>query len=257
MPLIKRDKSSQLVKSAIVLDLGDLQREADRIIEQARLEAERIIADAKQAAAETNASAGEEGYEVGRTKGLEEGRTEGLKGGRDEAKNEAEHRLQSITESWDDALQRWEDERSAMLLAAREDVLTFAFSLARKVVGRLLETNPEVVRDQLSETLSKLSRPTSVSVVINPEDRPLIEEILPELSERIARCEHAEIQGDDTIGRGGCVVRTASGYIDATIEKQLDRLASALLPGGRSVRDKTEIDEAAAAAEEERAESGR
>ncbi len=247
MPLIKRDNSSQLAKSAVVLDLGDLQREAERIIEQAEDEAKRIIAEANQTAAELNASAGEEGYKEGQVKGHEEGRAEGLKEGRTEAKDEVQARLRSITESWDEALQHWEDERSAMLLAAREDVLIFAFSLARKVVGRVVETTPEVVRDQLAETLARLNRPTSVSVAINPADRPLIEEVLPELAERIIRCEHVEIQEDASISRGGCVVRTASGHIDATIEKQLDRLAESLLPGRGPEQEIAEEVEATAA----------
>jgi flagellar biosynthesis/type III secretory pathway protein FliH len=38
---------------------------------------------------------------------------------------------------------------------------------------------------------------------------------------------------DEAIGRGGCVVATADGHIDATLRTQLDRIVQTLLPGSR------------------------
>jgi len=43
-------------------------------------------------------------------------------------------------------------------------------------------------------------------------------------------CEHADLREDVAVGRGGCVVRSARGSIDATIETQLERIAATLLP---------------------------
>ena len=56
--------------------------------------------------------------------------------------------------------------------------------------------------------------------------------MLTDLVERIGQCTHAELRDDPSIGRGGCVISTGRGRIDATIDRQLERISQALL--GRS-----------------------
>ncbi len=78
--------------------------------------------------------------------------------------------------------------------------------------------------------LTLMGRPSSVTVTVNPSDRPLIEEVLPALTDRLLASAHAAIEEDAAITPGGCIVRTGRGSIDATIDGQLDRIARALLP---------------------------
>ena len=245
MPLIKNNSADRMMKHALVLDLGDLNRQADRILDEARAEAGRIVAEAQEKAQKLVDGADERGHQQGLDRGLSEGRRRGEEEGRQETLDEYRDKLQALTDAWTAALQRWEEERGAMLRAAREDVLAFAFAMGRKITGRLIELDPTVVQDQLAETLSLLSGPSAVTVVLNPQDRPLAEEVLPTLLAQVARCEHAEVAEDDSITPGGCVIRTADGVIDATIEKQIDRIAEALLPdrpGPREPGQGEEID---------------
>jgi flagellar assembly protein FliH len=230
MPLIKNNSADRMMKHALVLDLGDLNRQADRILDEARAEAGRIVAEAQEEARRLVEGADERGYEQGLDRGLGEGRRRGEEEGRQTTLDEYRDKLKALADSWTAALQRWEEDREAMLRAAREDVLAFAFAMGRKITGRLVELDATLVQDQLAETLSLLSGPSAVTVVLNPRDRPLAEEVLPNLLAQLARCEHAEIAEDDSITSGGCVIRTADGVIDATIEKQIDRIAEALLP---------------------------
>jgi len=231
MPLLKHDNSAHVVRSAVALDLGDLSRQAERILADAREEAGAIAARARRQADELVAKADARGFEQGRARGLEDGRAAGREEGREAIIEEYRRRLDAVVSSWRDALEAWEADRNAMLLGAREDVLALAFAVAKKVIGRMIELNPQLIQDQLRETLSLLSRPSSVVIVVNPEDAPLLKEVLPALVGRLAQCEHAELKEDQSVSRGGCIVRTAGGQVDATIEKQVARLAATLLPG--------------------------
>jgi flagellar assembly protein FliH len=230
MPLIKARNSDHIAKSALVLDLGDLKRQADEIIAQARREAEEILAAAQTEADQLVATADARGFEIGRTRGLEEGRATGRVEGEAAARQEHDESIREVTSAWTATLERWEGEFGDMLVAAREDVLRFALAMARKIVLRVVETDPGVIDDQLAEALALLCGPRSVRVTVNPADRARVESALPALVERLGRSAHADLDEDPEVTRGGCVVRTDRGVIDARLETQLDRMVSTMIP---------------------------
>ncbi len=234
MALIKNVHADRLAKQAVVLDLGDLGRQADRILGDARQGAERITAAARAEAQKLIDSAADRGYEQGLDRGLQEGREAGEREGRARAVQKFEPQLEQLINAWTAALERWETDRGEMLLAAREDVVRFAVAAARKVVMRVVKADSTVIEDQLAEALALLSRPTTIVVSVHPNDRPIVEAVLPRLVSRFQQCEQASVRDDETLTPGGCVVATAGGRIDATIETQLDRIARTLVPDQRS-----------------------
>ncbi|MHC4446234.1 MAG: FliH/SctL family protein, partial [Planctomycetota bacterium] len=137
MAVIKNVHADRLAKQAVVLDLGDLGRQADRILGDARQEAERIIAAARADAQKLIDSAADRGYQQGHERGLREGREAGEHEGRARALEKFEPQLEKLINAWTAALNQWEADRGEMLLAAREDVVRFAVTVARKVVMRI------------------------------------------------------------------------------------------------------------------------
>lgn len=230
MPLIKNKQSSRLLKNAMVLDLGDLKKQGDRILQQARDEANTILAEARDEARRLVDAADERGYQQGFERGMNEGREKGRGEGRETALQELKPQLEEINAAWRQTLADWEQQRNTMLLTAREDVLSFAFALGEQIVRRVIEYDPTVVTDQLAECLSVLAGPTSIAVHVNPEDRPIIEEALPDLLSDLDQKIHATVRETPELQRGGCRISFKGGHIDATLERQIERLAIALLP---------------------------
>jgi flagellar assembly protein FliH len=227
MPLIKHTNADEILQDATVLDLGDLRRAAEQIIRKAQDKAQRIVADARVEAQRR----AEEAEATGRAEGIEQGRMEGRAEVREELLEALRERLEGLTAGWTEALERWEKDRRELLLTGTEDVLAFAVALGEKVVHRVIEADPTVVREQMTEALALVSRPGAVDVCINPDDRDEVDRMIPALLHQIAGCEHVGVREDPSIGRGGCVVRTRGGSIDATVESQLERIAETLLPG--------------------------
>jgi hypothetical protein len=97
-------------------------------------------------------------------------------------------------------------------------------------VLRQVELDPAVVQRQLADVLALMCRPSSVRVAVHPDDQPLINDVLDKLVNDITNCDHAWLEEDPAITRGGCVVTTQDGRIDATIETQIDRIVHTLLP---------------------------
>ena len=233
MALIKYAKSDRLAKEAVVLDMSDLGRQAERLLSAARADAARILEDARAEAQKLIDSADGRGHLEGLERGMNEGREIGQREGREAALANLGRELTELTRQWSAALQQWEADRREMSQNAREDVIRFAYAIGRKVVHRIVATDPSVVIDQVAAALAMVSRATSIEIAIHPDDRSLIEGILPQLVSAIAGCEHASLRDDPSVSRGGCVVRTANGRVDAGVETQLERIAEALVPDAR------------------------
>lgn len=230
MPLIKQANSNSLVRDAIVLDLGDLRRQADAIVEDARVEAAALLAAARSEAEEITRNAAPEG----RAQGIAAGRIEGERLGRADAIKQVSDQLAQLMRRWTDAIDRWERERAAMMLAAREDVIALAIEIARNVVHRRIEVDPSLVVDQVESALAMVARPTSLRIAVHPADRALVEEALPAIVVRFADAASIALVEREDVERGGCIVSTAGGEIDANISTQIERLAESLLPARRA-----------------------
>lgn len=230
MAIIKNTQASRLVSSAVVLDLGDLQQQADAIIARAHEQAAAIATDAQQQADAIIAAAHDKGFQQGHAEGLDEGRQQGHEEGRQQVHDEYAPRVQQLLEGWSTALQQWQQAREDMLAGARVDILQFACAFARRIVLRQVELDPTVVQRQLADVLALMCRPSSVRVAVHPDDQPLINDVLDKLVNDITNCDHAWLEEDPAITRGGCIVTTHDGRIDATIETQIDRIVHTLLP---------------------------
>lgn len=238
MALIKRAEAQHVARNAVALDLGDLRREgeaivagasadAERILERARAERERLIADA-------SASGRESGYE----EGLARGRAEGAERGRAEALEAASEAFAALAESWSVAIARLEADRERMITEARNDIVRLAAVFAEKVARRAVSLDAGVVERQLEAVLRAMVRPTRLVVSVHPGDEARVAEAMPALLRRLGESSHAELMTDESLEPGSCVATMPSGaVIDASISTQIDRMVEALLPdegGGAS-----------------------
>ncbi len=242
MALIKHSNTRDIARDAVVLDLGDLQRQAALIMQSARDQASAVIAAAKAEREQILAGAAElgksAGFEVGRAAGLNIGKEDG----RTAAISEFRARLEAIESSWGSELSAFERARQSMLLAAEKDVLRLALQIAERVVKRAVANDPLIVIDQLRAVLAVVARPTELVVRIHPDDVEIVREALPQLTRHFTTVRNVELAEDQNLSRGSCIAamrsssggdgRFAGGEIDASIATQLDRIVQALMPGG-------------------------
>ena len=98
-----------------------------------------------------------------------------------------------------------------------------ALRIAAKVLGGAIEAEPELVLGVIRGALRRLTEPLPATLLVNPDDADLVRDSLAEL-----RSEHGgelKVRADRRVERGGCVLSTAAGEIDAEISAQLARAA--------------------------------
>jgi flagellar assembly protein FliH len=100
-----------------------------------------------------------------------------------------------------------------------------AVSLARQVVRGELQANPQqvaVVAQEAIEALLLSAR--HVTVRVHPDDQPLVAQGAAEILE----ARGARLVADAAVTRGGCLVESDIGIIDASIESRWRRAAAAV-----------------------------
>ncbi len=242
MGLIKAAQTGELLRQAVVLDLGDLRRQGEEIIAAARRQAEAIVLEARAERERLLAGAREAGRVEGLAEGLAQGHREGVEQGRSAALEERRAELARLESAWAEELGALCARREAMLEAARRDLLRLACLMSERITKRRIETDPRVAAAQMDAVLALVMRPTRLLIRVHPEDRGVVTEALPELVrthagvfER-AGTDHVDLVDDPTVGRGGVVVRLATsgdgvpgGEIDASISAQVDRIVEAVM----------------------------
>ena len=230
MPVIKNHLAGSFVKDAIVLDMSDLRRQADHLLDAAKAKAQRVLDEgqtqARELATKAEADAKARGHEQGLAQGLEQG----LKAGHAEALAKAQAQFQQLQQGWLAAAQAWDEQRIQMDREARQAILQLGLIFAEKIVQRVIQVDPMVIVDQLAEALAYVMRPTDVTVHIHPADKPALQEAMPQLLEGLPQLQHVHLAEDESISRGGCSIAYGQGRIDATIQTQFKRLVELMIP---------------------------
>ncbi len=118
--------------------------------------------------------------------------------------------------------------RARALDAARDDVVELAVDLARRVIGAELALRPEAVADVCAHALRLARRARDVVVRVHPDDLAAVTAARPALLEAAGRSGGVAFQSDPDVGRGGCIVESELGRVDARLEPQLAAIEQAL-----------------------------
>ncbi len=235
MAVIRQSDAHRIVKDAIVLDLGDLSRQAEGVRTRAKADAEAMLTKAAAERSKLITGAREEGLAQGLAKGgRKQGFEAGKKAGAGRGSGGSGEVLKKLDAAWAAALEEFGRERERMLLEARQDVLRLAVLMGERVTKRTVQLDPSVIVGQLEAVLSLLAKPTRLTVAIAPGDEGLAREAMPDLMAKFSAAQHIDLIVDQAMQPGSCVARTAAGgTFDASIPAQLDRMVAALMPGGR------------------------
>jgi flagellar assembly protein FliH len=113
--------------------------------------------------------------------------------------------------------------REEVVEKLERDAVQLALELAEQIVCGALAAEPERVVDVVRGALRRLNDRQQVTAIVNPEDIELVSACIDGLRGELGGIEHLGVQGDRRIARGGAVVRTQEGEIDAQLATQLAR----------------------------------
>lgn len=171
--------------------------EARRIKQEADQEADRIRQEAEQQAEEMRQRGYDEGYQEG---------------------------LAAYTQQTTRALLQLRSQEGAI----ENEFIKLVRVCVEKVLGQEIKLNPDAVSGIVRMALKDARQQREIIVRAHPEDIDGLNKNKRKLMEVLARANMIEIREDQTIERGGCIILTELGTIDASLNQQLDAMQAAI-----------------------------
>lgn len=202
----RQTDQAQIIKTNAENEAAQIKKkaeeEAQRIIEEAEAERDRIIADSKK-----------QGYDTGYESGYQDGN------------KEAERLVERMHTVLDAVMAR----REEILNETEYQIVELVVLMARKVVKIISENQKTVIMNNVLQALKKVKGRGDVTIRVNLADIKLTTDHVHDFIERVEAVKGITVMEDSTVEKGGCIVETDFGAIDARISSQLTELEQKIL----------------------------
>ena len=192
---------------------ADAEREADAIIQKAKNEAAQIIAQAESEREKLKSDAYNEGFDAGHSEGFDKGSAE------------VDRLIERMHKMLDAVMQR----REEILSDTESQIVELVILMARKVIKILSENQKNVIMANTLAALKKVKTRGEVTLRVNLEDVKLTTANVDEFIKHVENIKGITVLEDSSVERGGCIVETDFGAIDARISSQLTELENKIL----------------------------
>lgn len=199
-------------KSTARGDSGDdgIDKQAGAIVAKARdkarvieSEAQAVLAQARKRAEEIESRAYDEGFAQGRLDGEELGKKQ----------------FEAMARRLEKLIEKIGLEGARILPKYEAQMVELSLAMARRVIGEELKTGPEAVLSSIRSAMKMVIEGSNIRIHLNPEDMQLIEGKIKD-SLQPAGGHQVDMVSDAMIGKGGCLIETDFGLIDATLESR-------------------------------------
>lgn len=192
---------------------ADAENEAAQIIEKAKAEAEQIIAEAQAQRDKMESEARQSGYDAGHSEGYTAGSAE----------------VERLVERMHKILEAVMQRREEILQDTESQIVELVILMARKVIKILSENQKNVIMANTLAALKKVKTRGEVTLRVNLEDVKLTSSHAEEFIQHVENVKGITVLEDSAVEKGGCIVETDFGAIDARISSQLTELENKIL----------------------------
>jgi len=148
----------------------------------------------------------------------EQARALGMREGEAQARAKFERQLAAEREALAKALGDFGHEREGYFCRVEGEVVKLAVGIARKILHREVQVDPLLLAGVVRVALEKIAAGTSVRLRVHPDHVYAWHDFFANQQERRPA---PELLGDASLGMGQCVLETALGTTELTLEAQL------------------------------------
>ncbi|MDR0308217.1 MAG: hypothetical protein LBI42_15490 [Chitinispirillales bacterium] len=197
------------------LELEKRVRELERTLSQEKILAKRNAAEALE-------------------KGKKEGFAAGEKQGRETASAQYKKELDGIKNQTADYFKKLELSKKEMFHGLERILLQFCIELTKKIIASEVDTNGELILSVIKKSLAMIADRDKIIIRISPKDLEITSERKDFWSSVTERVEDIRFEADSRIEKGGCIIESNSGMVDARLGVQLEELTEIVLKAWES-----------------------
>ena len=191
----------------------DAEDQAQMILAEAKQKAAELESDIKRRVAQTEREAYEKGHAEGHEKGYEEGTAE----------------VQRLVESLHTIITKAIEKRNEIIEEAETQIINLVLLIVKKVIKVISENQKNVVINNVVQALRKLKSRGDVVIRVNLADLELTSEHVKDFMKMVENVKSITVLEDSSVDRGGCIIETDFGQIDARISSQLHEIEERIL----------------------------
>ncbi len=154
-------------------------------------------------------------------KGYEAGREEGYKSGSEE--------VQRLVERVHMVLNKSIEKRSEIIDEAETQLIDLVLQISTKVVKVISENQKNVVINNVVQALRKMKSRGDVAIRVNLSDLEITTEHTKDFLRMVENIKSITVLEDSSVDKGGCIIETDFGQIDARISAQLKEIEEKIL----------------------------
>ena len=151
------------------------------------------------------------------------GVSEGIQKGKDLERQDSLQALQSMQQIIGEAAAL----KEKIIADAEEQITALSLAIAEKILHAEVTTNGEVVKNVLKAAIRNLEDRENMKIRLHPLDFRVMKEIKNDFFQNFDGIKNVFFEQDEGIQRGGAVVETEFGEVDARIEQQLNEIKTA------------------------------
>lgn len=189
------------------------EQEAEELRLIAKQESERMLTEARASREEITTNAYKEGYESGHDAGYKDGSAE----------------VQRLTDRLHLMIEKIMDKREQILSETEQQIVDLVLLMTRKVVKVISDNQRNVVMTNIVHALRKVKGRGDVLIRVNMAELALTTEHTKEFLSSVESVKNITIVEDSSVDKGGCIIETDFGSIDARISRQLAELEQKIL----------------------------
>ncbi len=224
-------RSARSLESATAFNFNDMRRQCDEFVAGARQQGEQLLARTAIEAEEIRRRAHAEGLAAGQRDGLETAKHLIETRAAEIAAQQVQDKLRTALPAFQALARSLEVERDRWITHWEAAAVELSASIAEKILRHELSKRPELAVEIIQEALQLAAGQPHLTLRLHPADIDVLQGCAQEALARLAAVGDAELVPDESIARGGCLIETRHGVIDARLETQLERITRELLEG--------------------------
>ena len=224
---LAQEEADKIKKEAERVAFEEVKRknnQAQRIRQEAEDEAKRILEEARKQASDLEAEIRgrvERVEKEAQLKGEEQGREQGYQEGRGEVQRLIENLQRIITT----AIER----RNQIIEESESQLINLVLQISQKVIKVLSENQKNVVIKNVIQSMRKLKGRGDVVIRVNLADLELTSAHVGDFLKMVENVKSITVLEDSSVDKGGCIIETDFGQIDARISSQLSEIEERIL----------------------------
>jgi flagellar assembly protein FliH len=149
--------------------------------------------------------------------------------GKREGAEKVEKRFGETIKAFSAALEDLSQLRESILKNSADDMLRLVLAMVEQIIPCAVSLNPEIIHHTIVKALQASVDSDVYHVKVHPDDLAMVMEKKPLMLASISGLKNITVEPDQSISRGGCLVESELGEVDATIESQLDEIRAKII----------------------------